>query len=301
MNVIRSLYDNCTDSASTIKLDFSAVKLMRSDGMLVLLAHIEILCSVYPRRIKARCPAGSLAAQLLHWFNFGNLLGVSERQNKPRDATVTGWQFFHGTKADGEKVGAFLTKLRDVHHLRLPEHLYDALVESLTNVSNHAYPAEAPDLVPSKFQRWWLFANFAAPKGIEPGHLSIAVFDVGVGIIEHMKHRFKFGELIIDKTAWLLERFGASTRVELDMKLLKETIEEGKSSTRLPHRGNGLPEMVEFTIGTERGEFQVLTNGIHYSRHANRTSSTMAKSAVDTLGTLLCWYVPLSATPMETE
>lgn len=76
LGALAILQDRLFNTQAGVKLVFSRVKTIYSGGMLLLLASLELLTKPHPRRIRAVCPRGSMAAQLLHHFDFARRLGV---------------------------------------------------------------------------------------------------------------------------------------------------------------------------------------------------------------------------------
>ena len=295
LGCIQTAMDSLLLPTRRVNFDFSKVRVMNPAGMLFLLSYIEQLLATYQRRIRARCPTGSLAAQLLHMFDVGKNLGVSASGNLPRHKSVTNWRYRTGETADGRQIQSLLEQLEQEYGGVFPDGLYDAISEALTNVRHHAYPVkDSRHLVglSENLKRWWIFATVGKEGSPDGASLTLAVYDMGVGIIDSLRKGFSTTEKLQDFTNGLMKKFSIPSRAMFNAYMLKEAVEHGKSSTLLPYRGKGLPEMLEFTTQTRDGQMTILTSDVHYSYSAGSDSLVFrCESALR--GTLLSWYLPL--------
>lgn len=280
-----------------VRLDFSGTKKIYPGGMLLLLAHLHLLTEQYPGRVSARCPPHSLAAQLMNHFGIAGRLGIADQSSRPTHDSVIHWRHCTGVTADGQPISELLDSYRSHTHADLPEGLYEALTEALTNVRQHAYRSE--NRVPDSLQRWWLFARYVEPEGGTPGNLYIAVYDMGSGIPRTMKGRLQREEIVLASTdelfGWMGWRAGHK---KLERLLLKRAVEHSRSSTGEDFRGKGLPEMREFVLQTRAGRLCIISGSAQYvcnpaATNPAATVSTCTSTSQPTLGTLILWGIPL--------
>lgn len=293
LNAISQIENRLFRGGYRIKLDFSRVEKIFPGGMLILLAALQRLTTLYPRRILARCPPQSLSSQLLNHFGLANALGVNPSLSKPKASSVLSWNYLTGTQAAGPEVTELLNKYRDNTNAEIPPGLFAVLTEGLTNVRQHAYTEESD--APAALRKWWLFARYDEPVDDQKGSLYIAIYDMGVGIPFTMRNKLKRKEVVID----LLDKAGKAISFSdgnaLDRRLLQAAIEHKRSQTGQPHRGNGLPEMREFIDSTEGGRLHIVSGKAQYSIIRGKSEGHAEGFKQEFPGTLLLWGLPLRA------
>ena len=299
LGVLKTLVARLGHTAAQVKLDFSPVKRIYPGGMLMLLAYLEMLTEESPNRIRAACPPGSMAAQLINHFGFGQRLRVPSAGNTPQHHSVINWRFATGRQADGGKIAVHIQSFADMVGSSMPGGLYNALTEAMTNVRHHAYPDSAG--IPESLQRWWLFSQCRPPTAAAPGQLYLAFYDIGVGIPASMRTRLEtLREQLREGFDALMASLGLNTTGEQDGRLLRLAIDEPRTSTGLPFRGKGLPEMKEFAASTLGGRMTIVSGRAQYSYLAGNGAPVLSKCAQPILGTLILWNLPLTwkeATP----
>lgn len=296
LDTISQIENRLRSGKYRVKLDFSRVEKIFPGGMLILLAALQRLTQSYPIRISARCPPQSLSSQLLNHFGLASALGLNPKTSRPKAKSVVDWSFLEGRLASGAEVKELLDKYRNNTNSEIPETLFAALTEGLTNVRQHAYGANSP--VVASFQKWWLFARYVEPNGSSKGHLYIAIYDLGVGIPATMRQKLEKKEIVIDVLDKAAEITNLSDGSGLDKRLLYAAVEHRRSQTGQPHRGNGLPEMREFAHTTSGGRLYIVSGQAQYSlvngKSAGHTDGFKQKFP----GTLLLWSLPLNAKAM---
>lgn len=273
-------------------LDFSRTEKIFPGGMLLLLAHLQLVLEKHPGRITARCPPRSLAAQLMNHFGIADRLGISARNSQPTHDSVINWRYCCGTAADGAKIAEVLQSYRESTCAEIPDGLYDALTEALTNVRHHAYSVDSN--IPDNLKQWWLFARYVEPRNGAAGNLYIAVYDVGVGIQTTMRRRLEAGEILLATTD---ELFGwtqwRTPHRRLEKHLLLRAIEHSRTSTGKDFRGKGLPEMRDFVLKTKTGRLYIISGAAQYVCSPASTPSMCKANDERTDGTLILWSIPL--------
>jgi hypothetical protein len=280
-------------SGHRIRFDFTRTFKAFPGGLLIFLAYVELLLDRYPYRISAVSSPGSLITQLLQHFGFATRLNMRCVGTKPRHESVVNWQFLTGTQADGPKITELLNTYKSVSNSEMPEGLYDVLAEALTNVRHHAYPASYE--TPESLRKWWLFSRYEAPTTEKRGNLYIAVYDIGVGIQDSLRHKLKTGEIVLDATDQFLNLMNLNNATGIERLLLKRAIEEERSSTGLSFRGNGLPEMKDFVMSTDTGRLYIISGRAQYTCIASDDHSEAFNCKTRFPGTLILWSIPLGA------
>lgn len=279
------------EAGQRVKLDFTRTGKVFPSGLLVLLAYIELLQDLYPTKLTATAPPGSLVAQLLHHFGFAQRLSLNASTSKPTHQSVVKWRYLTGDDADGPKITELLRGYQKLGDADIPEGLYDVLVEALTNVRHWAYPAESE--LPPPFQKWWLFTNYQIPTATQEGRLYLAVYDMGVGIQDSLRKKLKADEIVLDVADPLLRLLKLGDNLDIETMLLKRGVEELRSTTGQSNRGKGLPEMREFVLGTDSGRMYIISGRAQYSCLAKDQKGEVFSCATKFPGTLISWSIPL--------
>lgn len=194
-----------------------------------------------------------------------------------------------GTVADGSPISELIDSYRRLTSADIPDGLYVALTEALTNVRQHAYPPDSP--IPPHLRRWWLFSKYEEPEGGREGSLYVGVYDIGIGIQTSMRRRMKPGEKLLDAAGNLLEMAGKSTSL-VDRVLLAAAVERLRSSTGEAFRGNGLPEMRDFVLRTTSGRLSIVAGQSQHTSMAKNPRASAYESQ-RMFGTLIVWSIPL--------
>lgn len=293
LGTIRQMEAHLRQGNCRIKLDFSKVEKIFPGGMLIFLSALQRLTTLYPNFIRARCPPHSLSSQLLNHFGLAKALSLNTVHSAPKDISVVQWDFLHGSQADGPQVRDLLNKYRTKTNAAIPEALFPALTEGLTNVRQHAYNADSG--IPPSLQNWWIFARMEDPTEGKRGYLYIAIYDIGYGIPATLRRKLNRREVvwdIVDKAGQLA---ALTTGRSVDKHLLQMAIEYRRSQTGSAHRGNGLPEMREFAQSNQNGRLHVISGKAQYSYISGRSDGHTQGFKDDFPGTLILWGIPLVA------
>jgi len=209
----------------------------------------------------------------------------------PTHESVVNWRYLTGTHAEGEKIANLLKSYQEQTSVAPPEGLYDVLNEALINVRHHAYPKDT--LVPEDMRRWWLFARFNEPTDSRPGNLYIAVYDIGTGIQNSLRVKLQADEIVSKVKDELVKWLRLGRTYTLESLLLKRAVEHPRSSTGLPFRGLGLPEMRDFVLQTNTGRLYIISGAAQYSCLPADNVSDCISCNPAFPGTLILWSIPL--------
>lgn len=280
------------NAGKRVRFDFTRTVKAFPGGLLVLLAYIELMLEIFPSKITASVPHGSLISQLLQHFGFAQKLGCTG--TAATHESVVKWKFLTGTQADGVKISELLATYKAVSDAEIPLGLYDVLAEALTNVRHHAYPEGKSD-TPERLRKWWLFSRYEIPTRDKPGRLFLAVYDLGVGIQQSLRAKLNTGEIVLDAADGLFRLIKLGDTLNIERVLLKRAVEEERSQTGLSFRGNGLPEMKDFVMGTTSGRMYIISGSGQYTCSSADGLSEAFGCKMALPGTLILWSIPLGA------
>ncbi|MDI9334426.1 MAG: hypothetical protein QM533_08605 [Cytophagales bacterium] len=116
------------------------------------------------------------------------------------------------------------------------------------------------------------------------------VISIPVLHAEKIESRKKIQQVL--DSAWTTLRKGSS-KLKLDFSRTHKIFLGGMlSSTGLPFRGNGLPEMKDFVALTDSGRMSIISGHAQYTYSVSGGGNGY-QCDVETLGTLILWNIPL--------
>ncbi len=252
-----------------VRLDFKPIKQMHPCGTLMFLAKLDIWCHMHPGKLSATYPEDEVVEQLFQHFGILEALGLPARLQVTHDH-VKFWFFFSGNKVEPGGYRDLTTAVRSSIQHPEPILFGDCLNEAVTNAVSHAYEFENDRLPPPAMRKWWMLSQFKDDK------LFVAIYDHGVSIPESLRRKPEWVDYVT------LRRFK-------DARLIKVAANSFRTSTRLKHRGKGLPEMLEFSTNLLQGGLSILSNDGGWTyRAVDRVESTVS-FAKPLPGTLLLW------------
>ena len=264
-----------TDPRVKIKIDFSKTKKMNPCGTLYFMAQIDRLLMKYRGRVTCNYPNDEIVGQLLQHF------GLLEKMGLPPKFTITAesvlpWHYVVGTKADTSKFSDLMQSYENELEKPMRLGLYDSMAEAVTNCAHHAYD-EAQRILPEE-QKWWMFAQ---KSGLL---LTVAIYDSGIGIPESLRKKPELKDFIK----------GLNFRNRRsDKRLLLAAVGSNKSSTKLPYRGLGLPEMLNFVQKNSEGGLLIHSNRGAFMYRADTANQSTGHYDKEIAGTLIQWTLPL--------
>ncbi|WP_141502320.1 ATP-binding protein [Rhizobium sp. J15] len=186
-----------------------------------------------------------------------------------------------------QKLGSFINPDGNIPEGIIIE-LLTGLSEAMSNVTNHAYPADYEPDYPHIGQLW-----VAATADRENQSLTVVVYDQGI-TIPVTYPRIERLERVVNYLARTLKQ-----RPEFDFQndgtYIRAAMKHGGSRTDQRHRGKGLPQMVEVIERTGRGKLSVYSRGGWCVRDSNgRLRSGAVPFSIG--GTLIEWTVELKQT-----
>lgn len=261
---------------SRVRLNFDDTVTLHPCGTLMFLAHIERLLDKYPGMITSNYPENEVVEQLFQSVKLLEKLGNTPRR-KITAENVRYWDYVTGVCTDLTAMVNLFRKYESEISPELRSGLFDSVSEAICNTVNHAYPEHILN-DPMSEKKWWMFAQQ------RNNNLEIVVYDIGVGIPNSLRSKPELRE-------WLISR--VSKHRKKDSYLLSVAIESPRTVTRLPYRGKGLPDMLQFAQGRGVGGFIIYSQHGRYGYDASRKLHVRNDLISPVKGTLLRWSIPL--------
>lgn len=268
---------NALFSGHRVKLDFTTTRQLYPCGTLFFTANLDHALTRYPDRITCNYPSDDIVEQLFQHIGLLQQMGLSPRQSITAD-NVRHWHFVKGETVDTSGFTLLMEEYQTTFDGQVRMGLYGSLSEAVTNTIQHAYPGPGHNEVGLK--PWWMFAQRVDDA------LTIAICDLGIGIAESLKRKPELKDI-------LLKWRGRSK----DKKLI-EAATGRRSSTKLPYRGKGLPEMLDFVRTSRIGGMIIHSNHGSYGYDVNTHSDRARQVDPPMPGTLIQWTLSI-AEPAE--
>lgn len=273
LNLIKDA-TNVLKSGHTLKLDFSKTKELHPCGTLVFLANFDVWYGTYPNKILGTYPEDVVSEELLQHFGIIAKLGLAERQREITHERVRFWHYKSGSIVDSASYRDLAVTVRDNMDHPESELFADCLNEAVANSVGHAYHFERASLPPPSFRKWWLVSS------LRDNHAFVAIYDMGVSIPISLRRKPEWQDYL------KLRRFK-------DRSLIKAAVSSLRTSTKLPHRGKGLPEMLDFSRDLAVGGYLSIGSGhgaYQYNVESGSEVSRTLKCPIP--GTLIMWRIP---------
>jgi hypothetical protein len=264
--------DLALQSGHRVRLEFGKASELHPCGTLLFMARLDGWLDAFPNKLSATYPSDDIVEQLLQHVNVLQQLGLAPRKVVSHER-VQYWNFHFGVDVRAATYKE-LTRLV-VERIEHPSQLLfaDCLHEAVTNAVNHAYEGDPRRLPPESQRKWWMLSQ------VRSGHLFVAIYDVGVGIPNSLR----------TKPGWIeylrVRRYN-------DSRLIKAAIVSNLTVTHMPHRGKGLPEMLEFSKELRAGGLSIWSGdgGVTYDATTERQGRHEFDSPLR--GTLVLWEIP---------
>lgn len=259
--------DSCLLTGRQVIIDFRKTELLVPCGVLVLMGAIDEWVAKFPNQLGGKYPVNDLVEQMLQHIQVLEKLGLPARKTISH-TDVTRWHYFTGKNVDASKVEPFMESLGPLLSEETQLGLGDCIAEALTNVKHHAYDAGSGG-------RWWIFAT------VSDGKIFVAIYDRGASI----PHTLLAKPIVSDYlTGNVWARGGA------DGKLIQAACGD-RTSTGLPYRGKGLPEMLNFTRNAPGSELGIFSRQGFFRIDNKEACGRLVKPLT---GTLIIWMLSLS-------
>lgn len=274
INFIKNIKQGLKEANSKIHISFRETNSLLPCGTLYFRAHMSLMLDKYRHRITCSYPKDDVVGQLFQHIKLLEKMGLSDKYKITAD-NVKHWHSVEGIKAETSKFENLLHSYEDELAQPMKLGLYDSMSEAVINSVHHAYEADKSD---SKNQKWWMFS---AKKD---NNLTVAIYDAGIGIANSLRIKPELKD-IMQLLAYKSNRS--------DRKLLMLAVGSSKSKTKLPYRGKGLPEMMQFVKSTNVGGLLIHSNHATYMYNAQINKEVTKDFFEPIKGTLIQWTIPL--------
>lgn len=255
-----------------VAMDHSSIANLSPEAGLVLIAELYRADFYAPRCQKFGNPAsaplvGEIFQKIGYWQHFGINYNGPERSGRQFILQKT------GRRTSGSLVKSVIAHLSEVAAFSPAEkqRLYEAFIECMDNVMNHAYPHRIRT-PPVLIGQWWLLAY----RDSTTKEVWLCFLDQGEGIPGTIRTRIKD----------LLPLFRPD-----DSALIVKAVTEGSFSKHdSPTRGNGLPTLRAFVDEAQDGELRIMSNYAYcVFAHGKKPETKMLTQSFD--GTLVVWRI----------
>jgi hypothetical protein len=258
-------------AGQNVVIDFSKTKAMHACGTLTFLAHLDVWLHKYPLRISATYPKVDVVEQVLQHFGQLQRLGLAPRKEITHEH-VRFWHFISGTAVTAATYRALTASVSGSIEHPQAALFADCLNEAVTNAVNHAYKFETPELPPEEMRKWWMFSEPREDK------LCVAIYDIGVSIPRSLLRKPEWQDYAL--------------RGLKDSRLIGSAVTSDRTSTKLVHRGKGLPEMLEFSSELSKGGLSIWSRDGAWIYHAGDGRRQTVNLHSPLRGTLVLWEIP---------
>lgn len=255
-----------------VKINFDNTQEVHPCGTLIFLSHLDVWMQKYPRRITSNYPKDPLVEELLQHVSALAKLGLTARKAIAHEK-VRHWHYHYAKNLNSATYSELTRATRDgiVHPAK--ELFADCLNEAVANTVGHAYEHPFKGMPHESQRKWWMLSL------LKDEHLFVAIYDQGIGIPGSLKRKPTFVEYF-------------RRRTYNDGLLIQAAIDSKLTRTRLPHRGKGLPEMLEFSEQLKEGGLSIWSGhgGLAYNAQRRNERCHQLKSRLP--GTLVLWSIP---------
>ncbi len=264
--------EEALDSGARVKIDFQDATELYPCGTLIFLARLDVWTHNFPNKLSCTYPKDDVVEQLLQHLNILQRLGLSPRK-KVAHERVSYWHYHSGTNVNAATYQDLTESIISRIEHPTQELFADCLNEAVANTVNHAYRFETVGAPPKPQQKWWMLSQ------LRDGQLFVAIYDSGMGIPNSLKSKPEWKEFL-------------KVRNYSDPRLIESAVASNRSSTRLPERGKGLPEMLEFSQELRVGGLSIWSGRGGFSFNVERSLERRTKFSNPLPGTLVLWEIP---------
>lgn len=262
---------NLLHCGHNVHISFSKTERLSPSGTLFFVANIEQMMFFVTNRnriISCDYPTDDTVEQLFQHIGFLKLLGNSNYRKQITAENVKHWHYIKGTSTDAViKFEELLQSVSDEYGLR--SGLFDCMSEAVTNSIHHA----------NSERLWRMFAQNVDDS------LEIAICDLGIGIPGSLRKKPELKKFIRSAVH--------SIRNRHDSYWLQIAVGSNITSTKLPFRGKGLKDMLEFAKMSDIGGFRIFSGKglFDYDAHHEAKFTKDYKDCIT--GTIIHWKIPL--------
>ncbi len=288
---IRGMADT---EAGTLVLDFTRTTRVIADGMILVLAAIDMVVNKTKRTcVRIKNVRSDKVAQVIKQIGLSEKLGVLKDVTVNRN-DVNFWHHVSRSEVDAESAADHFDRLCRETPMSEDDRwfLFNAFSEAIDNAHSHAYDSRMISEIGAEGsfpddKRWWMFS------GVDAGYLIVLVCDLGLGIPTTVTRK-GWWEPVREK---ILARFGA----EDEGKIVAATIEHARSRTGESYRGKGMSRLKMAIEQMGRGRLLIYSNKGCYSfgPEGEKTGVPSVETTKDYSasinGTVVFWQVPIQS------
>lgn len=274
-NIKHSLHDD-----KKVHISFKNTKWLAPSGTLIFVAELERILARYPGKVTCDYPNDDVVEQLFQHIGLLTRLGLTPRKAITAE-NVRHWNYVYGTTVDTTEFKSLFTRYASEISEEVRSGLFDSMSEAVTNSFQHAYPCKHENGCDCE-KGWWMFAKQT------DSILTVVMYDMGIGIPASLERKPELHE-------WLATPYRRYKRRH-DTSLIDIAVESNRTSTKLSHRGKGLPEMLEFVKEGHVGEFTIFSRAGAFTYIAKDRMERGRDFRVPIKGTFIQWEIPLTST-----
>ncbi|MCL6262759.1 hypothetical protein [Craterilacuibacter sp. RT1T] len=273
------LIDDYLSKGSVVRICFKNTKTLHPCGTLVFVSNIDVWKAKYPSRLRLKAlPSDPVVAQLFKHIGILEQLGLMIELDTSH-SMVKDWHYHSGNSMDAAEYRDLAISARD--YIDHPEKSLfpGCLNEAVSNTIDHAYETEpsSNELPPKAVRKWWMFSQ------VRDGLMSVVIYDQGVGIPRSLLSK----PMVQDIFKHLNKK---------DARLIEAAVSSPRTSTQLPYRGKGLPEMFSFSQQLHQGGLSILSARGGFFYDSERERYKRKHYNIKLPGTLVAWGIPASQT-----
>ena len=275
-----------------VVLDFSHVRIIWPEGMLLLFAEMDIINRLRGKTsFKIKPPVNNRCIQVLIKIGFYKLLGKTALVKRIEDETVIHWQTLMGTSVKPDGINKIYDPWEDVRFLYAP------ITEAMDNCISHAYIDKRDDFFTcyeaiSEKRKWWMFSQ------IKDGELSVALADLGIGFSRSLRE----SDAAKTKGLWayISNKLGGGEGRQPDHKILREVVEaeHNITSTEQANRGKGIAQITQLARDNENSKLAIWSYKGGYIMGKGESSAPRKIGAIQygesIQGTIIYWSIPIT-------
>ncbi|VVO05518.1 hypothetical protein PS834_03024 [Pseudomonas fluorescens] len=272
-----------------ININFSKTKKVYSTGMLLLLAEIDRTTRATSNHCKMTCgyPADDTVEKVFQQVGLFKIFGKPHRlEITAEDKNVINWKYASDVSVNPKSADVLMKAIKN----KVPKgylRLVTGVGEAMDNAVHHAYVEPRGDRLSGRSsadeRRWWVFAE------VLDGWLHVVFCDLGLGIPVTLPARWK--EQIVD-----IVRLTTLSPGKRDMRMIRRSLELGRTSTDQGHRGKGLKRNILKAAEELGGKLNVYSNAgvIGVDCQSGVPIYTPGSFHRSILGTVIQWSIPVT-------
>lgn len=257
--------------------------------MLLMLAEIDRTARATASHCRMTCsyPEDDTVEKVFQQVGLLKLLGKPHRlEITAEDKNVVNWQYASDVSVNPKSADALMKAIKH----KVPKgylRLVTGVGEAMDNAVHHAYVEPRGDRLSGRpiadERRWWVFAE------VLDGWLHVVFCDLGLGIPATLPARW--GEQIAD-----IIRLTTLSPGKRDMRMIRRSLELGRTSTDQDHRGKGLKRNILKAAEELGGKLNVYSNAgvVAVDCQSGAARYTRASFRRSILGTVIQWSVPVT-------